>query len=202
MRKTLVVLITLVSTSVFSQEISESVKNFEHLLNVIDRVYVDSVDVDDLVQSAIIGMLKDLDPHSAYIAAEDVKKTNEGLIGNFEGIGIQFNIFKDTIMVVSPISGGPSEKLGIMSGDRICSVDGENVAGVGIKNKGVGDRLRGKKGTEVVVGIKRRGEKKLIEYVIIRDKDYKEGSALALPYDFHAYNHHQPQSLVDCYMYD
>ena len=170
MRKTLVVLVTLISTTLMGQEISESVKKFEHLLNVIDRVYVDSVDADDLVQSAIIGMLKDLDPHSAYIAAEDVKKTNEGLVGNFEGIGIQFNIFKDTIMVVSPISGGPSEKLGIMSGDRICTVDGENVAGIGIKNKGVGDRLRGKKGTEVVVGIKRRGEKKLIEYVIIRDK--------------------------------
>ncbi|MDA9563311.1 S41 family peptidase [Flavobacteriales bacterium] len=170
MQKILFALSILFSTSLSAQSIEESSKKFDYLLNVIDRTYVDSTSAEDLVEDAILGMLKELDPHSAYIAAEDVAKTNEGLVGNFEGIGIQFNIFKDTIMVVSPISGGPSEKLGIQSGDRICVIDGENVAGIGIKNDGVGKRLRGKKGTEVIVGIKRRGVTELIDYTIIRDK--------------------------------
>ena len=170
MKNILVAFLLTISVTAISQTVSESAEKFEYLLNVIDRTYVDSTDSDQLVEDAIMGMLKKLDPYSRYIAADNVAKANEQLNANFEGIGIQFNIFNDTIMVVSPISGGPSEKLGIMSGDRICTVDGENVAGIGIKNKGVGDRLRGKKGTEVVVGIKRRGVKELIEYKIIRDK--------------------------------
>ena len=97
-------------------------------------------------------MLEDLDPHSVYFSAEELKQADEPLNGNFEGIGVQFNIFKDTIMVVSPISGGPSERLGIRSGDRFVEVDGKNVAGIGITNKDVMKLLKGTKGTVVQVG--------------------------------------------------
>lgn len=152
-----------------SQE-STPIDKFEAMMNIIDRTYVDSTDADELVENAIIGMLKEMDPHSSYISKEDLQRTNEGLVGSFEGIGIQFNILNDTIAVVSPISGGPSEKLGIRSGDRIVFIEDELVAGTGIKNKDVSDKLRGEKGTEVKVRIKRRTVKKLIDYTIVRDR--------------------------------
>ena len=143
---------------------------FEHLLTIIDRTYVDSVNDEKLVESAIRAMLKKLDPHSIYIPKSEVDAMNEPLKGNFEGIGIQFNILHDTITVVSAISGGPSERLGIMAGDKIVKVEDEVVAGTGITNQGVIDRLRGDKGTVVNVSIKRRGIRKLIEFEITRDK--------------------------------
>ena len=114
-----------------------AVEKFSTLLNVLDRIYVDSVDTDELVEIAIVKMLEELDPHSIYFSAEDLKEANEPLDGSFEGVGVQFNIFKDTIMVVTPIAGGPSEKLGIMPGDRIVQVEDEVTAGVGITNKDV-----------------------------------------------------------------
>ena len=104
-----------------------------------------------------------------YIPAEE-PAADEPLNGNFEGVGIQFNIFRDTIMVVSPISGGPSEKLGIMAGDRIVTVDGEVVAGTGVTNKDVQRLLKGPKGTLVTVGIKRGNDPELLTFEIIRDK--------------------------------
>ena len=134
-------------------------QKFSTLLYYIDEIYVDSVDAGDLVESAIVGMLEEMDPHSVYIPAEELQAADEPLNGNFEGVGIQFNIFKDTIMVVSPISGGPSEKLGIIAGDRIVTVDGEVVAGTGVTNKDVQRLLKGPKGTVVTVGIKRSGVK-------------------------------------------
>lgn len=146
------------------------VQKFSTLLYYIDEIYVDSVKASELVENAIVGMLEELDPHSVYIPAEELQEADEPLNGNFEGVGIQFNIFKDTIMVVSPISGGPSERLGILAGDRIVTVDGEVVAGVGVTNKDVQRLLKGPKGTVVKVGIKRSGEKELIEFEIIRDK--------------------------------
>jgi len=136
----------------------------------LENSYVDTFDTDMLVDDAIKTVLQDLDPHSVYIPADDVQKANEGLEGNFEGIGIQFNILRDTITVVSPISGGPSEKLGIMAGDKIVSIEGENVAGTGITNQDVTAKLRGDKGTKVNVGIKRRGTKGALDFEIIRDK--------------------------------
>ena len=148
---------------------SQSLK-FSKTLDYINKYYVDSVDSEELVEKAIVAMLEDLDPHSNYLTSEEVKAMNEPLHGNFEGIGISFNIFKDTIIVISPISGGPSEKLGIMAGDRIIKVDGENVAGVGITNQGVFDRLRGEKGTKVNVSILRRGVDELLQFEITRDK--------------------------------
>ena len=150
--------------------IDQSIRKIESLLRLIDRSYVDTINNKDLSEKAVVSFLKELDPHSVYISKEEIDKMNEPLVGNFEGVGIQFNIHKDTILVVSPISGGPSEKLGIQSGDKIIKVDGELVAGIGITNQGVMDRLRGKKGTEVTVSIFRKGEKELIDYLIIRDK--------------------------------
>jgi carboxyl-terminal processing protease len=145
-------------------------QKFNALLYYVNQIYVEEVDSEALVEAAIIGMLEEMDPHSVYIPADELKAADEPLNGNFEGVGIQFNIFKDTIMVVSPISGGPSEKLGIMSGDRIVTVDGEVVAGTGVTNKDVQRLLKGPKGTTVTVGIKRSGERELLDFEIIRDK--------------------------------
>lgn len=142
----------------------------ESLLYHIDRSYVDDVDQKDLVETAIVKMLEDLDPHSIYIPKEDLQQVNEPLKGNFEGVGIQFNILNDTIFVVTTISGGPSEKLGIRPGDKIVEIEGENVASAGIKNKDVIDKLRGKRGTIVDVGIVRKGVKDLLDFRITRDK--------------------------------
>ncbi len=153
-----------------AQFLSEQTMKLDKALRLIDSYYVDSVDRDGLVEDAIISMLKELDPHSVYITKDEVKKMNEPLVGNFEGIGVQFNLLYDTIFIISPISGGPSEKLGILPGDRIIYIDGENVAGTGISTNGVRDRLLGKKGTKVKVEIMRRGEAELLDFTIVRDK--------------------------------
>ncbi|MRR24526.1 S41 family peptidase, partial [bacterium] len=118
----------------------------------------------------IISTLRNLDPHSVYISAKDVEEENEPLQGNFEGIGIQFNLLNDTIIIISPIPGGPSEKVGILAGDRIISIAGEKVTGVGMNTTGVQKRLRGPKGTKVDVTIFRKGEKELLDFTITRDK--------------------------------
>ena len=156
---------------VFAQtnKTQKTTEKFGTLLYYIEQMYVDSVDSEELTEKAIRTMLEDLDPHSSYISAKDVQEANAPLKGEFQGIGIQFNILKDTILVVSPISGGPSEKLGIQAGDQIIKVDGQTVAGVGITNNDVRESLMGPKGTKVTVGIKRRGSKKLLDFDIIRD---------------------------------
>jgi carboxyl-terminal processing protease len=140
------------------------------VLDIVNMFYVDTVNNDKLVEAAIVEMLKELDPHSVYVSKDEVKEMNEPLEGNFEGIGVQFNIFNDTILVVNTIPGGPSEKLGIRAGDRIIKIDGQVVAGVGVKNNDVFKKLSGKKGTEVLVSISRRPEKDLIDFTIARDK--------------------------------
>ena len=146
---------------------SEKIKT---LLRDIDKYYVDSVDLEETVEKMIVKALKDLDPHSVYIPKKEVEAANEQLEGKFEGIGIQFNIFEDTLLVVAPIIGGPSEKLGIQAGDKIIKIEDENVAGIGLKNSDVMKKLRGDKGTEVNISIKRYGERDLIDYTIVRDK--------------------------------
>ena len=148
----------------------EAAKKFGTLMRYVGQLYVDSVNIEDLTQRAIVSMLEDLDPHSVYFSADELKEADEPLNGNFEGIGVQFNIFQDTIMVVSPISGGPSERLGIRSGDRIVTIDGDNAAGIGITNRDVMKLLKGPKGTVVQVGIKRDGESELLAFDIVRDK--------------------------------
>jgi carboxyl-terminal processing protease len=139
-------------------------------LNLLDNYYVQDANIDSLVEIGITEMLKQLDPHSVYMNAEEIKKANEPLEGNFEGVGIQFQIYQDTIQVVHVISGGPSQKVGIQDGDKIVFVDTAKVAGVGINNDGVFKKLRGKKGTKVTIKIKRSGENELLDFEIIRDK--------------------------------
>ena len=143
---------------------------FATLLNYIQHMYVDSVDAEKLTEKAIISLLEELDPHSTYLSKEELQEANEPLQGSFDGIGIQFNILNDTIYVVEPIQGGPSEKLGIQAGDKIVEIEAENVAGIGIKNNDVLKKLRGPKGTKVNVGIQRRGSKDVLRYPIVRDK--------------------------------
>ncbi len=139
-------------------------------LNLLDNYYVEETNVDSLVEIGMKEILKKLDPHSVYMNAEEIKKANEPLEGNFEGVGIQFQIYQDTIVVVHVIQGGPSQKVGIQDGDKIIFVDTSKVAGVGINNDGVFKNLRGKKGTKVAIKIKRIGEVELLAFEIIRDK--------------------------------
>jgi carboxyl-terminal processing protease len=138
------------------------------ILNYIEQEYVDTVSMDSLTEETITKLLQSLDPHSSYIPAKELQAMNEPLEGKFEGIGVEFNIIDDTIVVIAPISGGPSQKLGIQPGDRIVKIEGQTVAGTGIKSKDVMDKLRGKGGTEVNIHIFRRGAKELIEYNITR----------------------------------
>jgi carboxyl-terminal processing protease len=137
---------------------------------MLNTYYVEDVDNEELVEEAIIAMLKELDPHSVYITADDVKKMNEPLQGNFDGIGIQFNVLEDTLIVISPIPGGPSEEVGIRAGDRIVKVDTTVIAGVECNRNKMVELLRGEKGTKVKVFIKRRHVKELLSFVITRDK--------------------------------
>ena len=165
------VFIILVSLFGYTQiNTQASAYKLSRVLDIVNLFYVDSVKNDKLVEAAIVEMLKELDPHSVYVSKDEVKEMNEPLEGNFEGVGIQFNIYNDTIMVVNPTPGGPSEKLGIRAGDRIIKIDGANVAGVKIKNNDVFKKLRGKKGTLVSVAIARKNEKELLDFTIERDK--------------------------------
>lgn len=153
-----------------NQASADGLRKLQVAMQIIDYAYVDTVNDKKLVEKAITEMLKDLDPHSIYIPKEELQRANEPLQGNFEGIGVQFEILKDTIVVVHPLTGGPSEKLGIASGDKIVKIDGEDVVGSHLNNQFVLDHLRGKKGTKVNVSIYRKGKKGLLEYTIVRDK--------------------------------
>ncbi len=149
---------------------SNQFNKFSDVLGYIQHEYVDTVNREDLVNLSIEKMLQSLDPHSSYIPAEDLQQANEPLEGNFEGIGIEFHIQADTIMVVSAISGGPSENVGIRAGDRIVKVEDTLVAGVNITNPEVMQKLRGPGGTKVKVAIARRGVPDLVEFTIKRGK--------------------------------
>lgn len=153
-----------------SQLLSDDVLKFMKVINLVESLYVDSVNKHKITEAAIKGMLKELDPHSFYITKEELKKVNEDMSGSFEGIGVQFNILDDTLMVVAAITGGPSEKVGIIAGDRIIKVNDEEIAGKGITNEKVFKLLRGPKGSKVELTIKRTGVKNLDTYTVIRDK--------------------------------
>lgn len=140
----------------------------DYVINYINREYVDSVDVNSLQRSAIEGILASLDPHSQYISAEEFNDVNDPLLGNFDGIGVQFRLESDTVYIINTVPGGPSEKVGVMAGDRIVTVDGEIIAGVKASNNDIMKRLKGVRGTKVTVGILRRGVDDLIEFEIIR----------------------------------
>jgi carboxyl-terminal processing protease len=154
-------------TSFHSTTKSNKISN---LLDYVEMQYVDTVNREQLENKTIVSMLKSLDPHSDFIPAEDFSAVNEPLEGNFDGIGIEFNIINDTIRVITPIIGGPSEKLGIKAGDKLIKVNGKNVAGIKITNKQVFEKLRGKSGSLVTVSVLRGSFKKPIDFKITRGK--------------------------------
>lgn len=144
-------------------------QKFDEVLTYISKMYVDDVNQQELTDAAIVALLEKLDPHSTFISKEEVDDANERIEGNFVGIGIRFQILKDTLMVVATIPGGPSEKLGILPGDKIMKIEGKNVAGIGLKNNEVRDQLLGDRGTKVKVEIERKKVKNPIDFVITRD---------------------------------
>jgi len=173
MIKRILFILSLVIFPVFSlpaQMFTEQTLKFGRMMALVEAFYVDSTDQEKLTEKAIIEVLKNLDPHSIYIPAKELEEINQRLEGSFEGIGIEFNVLHDSILVISPMPGGPSEKVGLWPGDRIVTIDGEMVAGIGISTNGVRERLLGDKGTVVRVGIFRRGVKGIREYEIIRDE--------------------------------
>lgn len=156
--------------NLFAQQASVDARKLQVALFAISNLYVDSTDETRLVEDAIVGMLDKLDPHSTYMDPEETKEMTEPLQGNFDGIGIQFNMLTDTLYVIQVIPGGPSEKVGLMAGDRIIEVDDTLIAGVKMKTTDIMKRLRGPKGTEVRVKVKRGSHSELMEYRIIRGK--------------------------------
>ncbi len=157
-----------IQNAVSDDKISSQVKKFNDALTVTSRYYVDDVDSQKLTEDAIKGMLEGLDPHSVYISSDQLKRVNEDFQGSFEGIGVEFDIINDTLTIVSPISGGPSEKLGILAGDKIVKIDG--VSAVKIARDDVPKKLKGPKGTKVIVTIMRAGLNDPLEFEITRDK--------------------------------
>ena len=153
-----------------SAQIPELLRKLQIAEVATAKLYVDSVDENKLVEDAIRGMLEKLDPHSTYSNANEVKQMNEPLQGNFEGIGVQFNMIDDTLMVIQPVTNGPSEKVGIIAGDRIVSVNDTAIAGVKMSKEEIMRRLRGPKDTKVVLGVVRTGIKDRLTFTVVRDK--------------------------------
>ena len=154
---------------VISGDISrDQLNKFNDVLSYIQKFYVDDVDTHKLVDAAIVGMLNTLDPHSVYIPPEQLQRITESFEGSFEGIGIEYDVLNDTLVVVAPIVGGPSQQLGILAGDRIVKIDKLNA--VGIKREDVPKKLRGPKGTKVEVSVIRSGMKEPMDFEITRDK--------------------------------
>lgn len=153
-----------------NKEMQQSIQKLSTMYYLINNFYVDTADLNALTEEAIVAILKELDPHSAYISKEDVEKANEPLVGSFEGIGVTFQIYQDTILVISPVPGGPSDRAGIMAGDKIVTINGEDAFGKKVNNEYVAEHLRGKKGTKVVLGIKRGKSDELMDYEVVRDK--------------------------------
>jgi carboxyl-terminal processing protease len=158
------------SRNIFFRTHTSQLNKINDVVSYIQQEYVDTVDQKQLVDKSIENILQNLDPHSAYIPVEDVQAVNEPLEGNFEGIGIEFHIQYDTIMVVTTIGGGPSETIGLKAGDRIIAVDDKNVAGIKITNEDVFKKLRGPGGTKVKVTVARRGIAKPMNFTITRGK--------------------------------
>jgi carboxyl-terminal processing protease len=153
---------------VSGDNIYEQIKKYEYILNMAYKNYVEDVDINKLTESAIKGMLNELDVHSVYIPAEQMKKVDEDFEGSFEGVGIEYEVLDDTIIVVSPIPGGPSEQVGIQANDKIITVDGKNVTG--LEQNEVPKLLRGTKGTAVEMSIMRKNNPELLNFRIIRDR--------------------------------
>ncbi|MCB0723140.1 MAG: S41 family peptidase [Ignavibacteriae bacterium] len=157
-----------IQNAVSDDRVSEQVRKYNEVLQTTNKFYVDDIDSQKLTEAAIKGMLEELDPHSVYITADQLKRVNEDFQGSFEGIGVEFDVINDTLTVVSPISGGPSEKLGILAGDKIVKIDGESA--IKISREDVPKKLRGPAGTKVNVTIMRAGSSNPLEFEITRDK--------------------------------
>ena len=168
--KTLAVAMLLIAPQmIYGQWNAEALK-LAQVMDKVSRFYVDTIDESAVVESTIVKMLHELDPHSSYLSKEELEALSEQLEGEFEGIGVSFNILEDTIYIVRAISGGPSERVGITAGDRIVMVEGKTVAGNGITTRDVQRLLKGPKGTRVKVSVKRRNKKDLLDFNITRDK--------------------------------
>ena len=166
-------IISVFTCNIINSQSQEEIINANKLglaYNAITRLYVEETDNSSIVESAIKGMLEKLDPHSSYTNAEETRKMNEPLESNFDGIGIQFNMVTDTLYVVQVIPGGPSEKVGLIAGDRIIMVNDSLIAGVKKNNNDISSIIRGKKGTEITVKVKRESRHDLLEFKIVRDK--------------------------------
>lgn len=160
-------LFMLIGTISFSQSKGNK---FDEVYNYVNRLYVDEVDNEKLLDAAVIAMLEKLDPHSTYISKDDVDDANQSIVGSFVGIGVRFQVFKDTFTIIQTIPGGPSEKVGLQAGDKLIRVDDETIAGVGLKNTQIRERLMGNLNTKVKVDVVRKNEKEPISFVITRDK--------------------------------
>ena len=166
----LLLVAALYTLGAWGQKGNEALRKLQMAEFAISHLYVDSVDENRLVESAIVEMLTQLDPHSSYSNAEETKKMNEPLQGNFEGIGVQFQMMEDTLLIIQPVSGGPSEKVGIVAGDRIVAVNDSAIAGVKMSTEEIMSRLRGPKGTRVRLSIVRRGVPDVLPFTVVRDK--------------------------------
>jgi carboxyl-terminal processing protease len=166
------VFLVFVSITSFSQQNSllKDAKKIEEIYNYINYMYVDDVNSKEVTEAAIVAALEKLDPHSVYISKEDVDDANQQINGNFVGVGIRFQLLKDTLIVVATIPGGPSEKVGLRAGDKIIMVGGENIANVKLKNSQVREKLMGELGTKVKVLVLRKGEPNNLSFEITRDK--------------------------------
>ncbi len=159
----------LVLQPLFSKDnVYDLLEKYKYVFNTAFRNYVDKVDPSTLTEAAVKGMLNELDPHSVYISADEMKSVNEDMQGSFDGIGVEFDILSDTLTVITPIAGGPSEEKGILAGDKIVKIDGENAGG--IERSQVPKKLRGPKGTKVELDIFRNGNPNLLHFSIVRDK--------------------------------
>ena len=167
---TIIICICAVTAQAQKPNNNEALRKLQMAEFAITNLYVDKVDEDKLVEEAIIKMLAQLDPHSTYNNAEEVKKMNEPLQGNFEGIGVQFQMMEDTLLVIQPVSNGPSEKVGILAGDRIVAVNDSAIAGVKMSTEDIMSRLRGPKDSEVKLTVVRRGVDDALYFTVKRDK--------------------------------
>ncbi len=152
------------------QELAQQVNKLGQTLYNIDTYYLDTISLSGITEELVKSIIEKLDPHSAYISAKDVQAMNEPLVGNFNGIGVEFALINDTLTIQATITGGPSEKVGIRAGDKIVKVDNEIIAGTGLTIERVHKYLRGERGTKVLVGVHRKGEKGLLDFMITRDK--------------------------------
>ncbi len=164
-------------------DVIKSSSKIKEILTYIDRSYVDEVDTDSLAEYGIVKMLEKLDPHTAYLPAEEAEISTAELQNGFDGIGVEFNIYNDTVYVVTPLSGGPSETVGIQSGDAIISANGVNLTGEKVNTRLIFNTLRGQRGTRVDMKIKRKGYADLLDYSVLRDKipTYSVDASYILP---------------------